>query len=679
MSTTASRKILITSALPYANGPIHLGHLVEYIQTDIWARFQKLRGNECYYVCADDAHGTPIMLRARQDGITPEQLIADVSKDHQADFSDFLIGFDHYHSTHSEENKELSQSIYRTLRDAGHITTRVISQAYDPEAKMFLPDRFIKGTCPKCGAEDQYGDNCEVCGATYDTTDLKDPYSVVSGATPIKKDTEHYFFKLADFEDMLKNWTTAGHVQSEISNKLSEWFESGLKDWDISRDAPYWGFPIPDTTDKFFYVWLDAPIGYIASFKYFAEKKKLNFDEFWKADDKTELYHFIGKDIAYFHTLFWPAVLSGSGYRTPTKVFCHGFLTVYGAKMSNSRGPFIKARSYLDHLKPEYLRYYYAAKLSSGIDDIDLNLEDFQQRVNTDLVGKFVNIASRVAGFIKKNNHGMLAGALPDTVLHQEMVDAGDLIAEHFENRKYSQAVREIMALADKANQYIADEEPWAKNKQEVKEAEVHAICTQGVNMFRILCIYLKPMLPEVIAQAEVFLNCDELSWSDLNKPLLNHSINKFKPLMQRVEKEAIDKIVDASKEDIKATESKAVIPAKASANEPIADEIEFEDFAKVDLRIAKIIKAEHVEKADKLLQLTLDIGGETRNVFAGIKSAYAPEDLVGKLTVMVANLKPRKMRFGMSEGMVLAAGPGGKDLWILNPDDGAQAGMKVK
>ncbi len=679
MSTTAPRKILITSALPYANGPIHLGHLVEYIQTDIWARFQKLRGNECYYVCADDAHGTPIMLRARQDGITPEQLIADVSKDHQADFSDFLIGFDHYHSTHSEENKELSQSIYRTLRDAGHITTRVISQAYDPEAKMFLPDRFIKGTCPKCGAEDQYGDNCEVCGATYDTTDLKDPYSVVSGATPIKKDTEHYFFKLADFEDMLKSWTTAGHVQSEISNKLSEWFESGLKDWDISRDAPYWGFPIPDTTDKFFYVWLDAPIGYIASFKYFAEKKKLNFDEFWKADDKTELYHFIGKDIAYFHTLFWPAVLSGSGYRTPTKVFCHGFLTVDGAKMSKSRGTFIKARSYLDHLKPEYLRYYYAAKLSSGIDDIDLNLEDFQQRVNTDLVGKFVNIASRVAGFIKKNNDGMLAGALPDAALHQEMVDAGVLIAEHFENRKYSQAVREIMALADKANQYIADEEPWAKNKQEGKEAEVHAICTQGVNMFRILCIYLKPMLPEVIAQAEAFLNCGELSWSDLNKPLLNHSINKFKPLMQRVEKEAIDKIVDASKEDIKATESKTVKPAKASANEPIADEIEFEDFAKVDLRIAKIIKAEHVEKADKLLQLTLDIGGETRNVFAGIKSAYAPEDLVGKLTVMVANLKPRKMRFGMSEGMVLAAGPGGKDLWILNPDDGAQAGMKVK
>jgi methionyl-tRNA synthetase len=679
MSTSTPRKILITSALPYANGPIHLGHLVEYIQTDIWARFQKLRGNECYYVCADDAHGTPIMLRARQDGITPEQLIAEVSKDHQADFSDFLIGFDHYHSTHSDENKELSQGIYRTLRDAGHITTRTISQAYDPEANMFLPDRFIKGTCPKCGAEDQYGDNCEACGATYDTTDLKDPYSVVSGATPIKKDTEHYFFKLGDFADMLKSWTTAGHVQSEIANKLSEWFESGLKDWDISRDAPYWGFPIPDTTDKFFYVWLDAPIGYMASFKHFAEKQNLNFDEFWKAEDKTELYHFIGKDIAYFHTLFWPAVLSGSGYRTPTKVFCHGFLTVDGAKMSKSRGTFIKARSYLDHLKPEYLRYYYAAKLSSGIDDIDLNLEDFQQRVNTDLVGKFVNIASRVAGFIKKNNDGMLADSLPAPELHQEMIDAGDLIADHFENRKYSQAVREIMALADKANQYIADEEPWAKNKQEGKEAEIHAICTQGVNMFRILCIYLKPMLPEVIAQAEAFLNCDALRWSDLDKPLLNHSINKFKPLMQRVEKEAIDKIIDASKEDIKAAENKITKPAKASPNEPIADEIDFEDFAKVDLRIAKIVKAEHVEKADKLLQLTLDIGDETRNVFAGIRSAYAPEDLVGKLTVMVANLKPRKMRFGMSEGMVLAAGPGGKDLWILNPDDGAQPGMKVK
>ncbi len=679
------RKILVTSALPYANGPIHLGHLVEYIQTDIWVRFQKLRRHQCYYVCADDAHGTPIMLRARQDGITPEQLIAEVSRDHQADFADFLIDFDNYHSTHSDENKTLSQNIYRTLRDNGHITTRTISQAYDPEANMFLPDRFIKGTCPKCGEKDQYGDSCESCGATYDTTDLKDPYSVVSGATPVKKDTEHLFFKLADFEKMLKQWTTAGHVQPEISNKLNEWFESGLKDWDISRDAPYWGFEIPDTTDKYFYVWLDAPIGYMASFKNLCDKSDLDFDEYWKhssdtTTDPTELYHFIGKDIAYFHTLFWPAVLEGAGYRTPTKVFCHGFLTVDGSKMSKSRGTFIKARTYLENLKPEYLRYYYAAKLSCGIDDIDLNLEDFQQRVNTDLVGKFVNIASRVAGFIKKNNNGLLASSLPAPELHQQMVDTGELIAQHFENRKYSQAVREIMALADKANQYIADEEPWAKNKQPGKEQEVHNICTQGINMFRILCIYLKPMLPEVISQAEAFLNSGELSWDDLDKPLLNHTINKFKPLMQRIDQEAIDKIIIASKEDIKATQESSPAKSKTTSSiEPVAAEIEFEDFAKIDLRIARIVKAEHVNKADKLLQLTLDIGDETRNVFAGIKSAYAPEDLEGKLTVMVANLKPRKMRFGMSEGMVLAAGPGGEDLWVLSPDDGAQPGMRVK
>ena len=679
------RKILVTSALPYANGPIHLGHLVEYIQTDIWVRFQKLRKHRCHYVCADDAHGTPIMLRARQDGITPEQLIAEVSRDHQADFADFLIDFDNYHSTHSDENKTLSQSIYCTLRDNGHIATRTISQAWDPEANMFLPDRFIKGTCPKCGEKDQYGDSCEACGATYDTTDLKDPYSVVSGATPIKKDTEHLFFKLGDFEDMLKKWTTAGHVQTEISNKLNEWFESGLKDWDISRDAPYWGFEIPDTTDKYFYVWLDAPIGYMASFKNLCDTSDLNFDEYWKhssdATTQTELYHFIGKDIAYFHTLFWPAVLEGAGYRTPTKVFCHGFLTVDGSKMSKSRGTFIKARTYLENLKPEYLRYYYAAKLSSGVDDIDLNLEDFQQRVNTDLVGKFVNIASRVAGFIKKNNNGLLASALPAPELHQQMIDAGELIAKHFENRKYSQAVREIMALADKANQYIADEEPWAKNKQEDKAQEVHNICTQGINMFRILCIYLKPILPEVISQAEAFLNSGELSWDDLDRPLLNHTINKFKPLMQRIEQDAIDKITAASKEDIKTIQksSPAKNNAASSAIEPVAPEIEFEDFAKIDLRIARIVKAEHVNKADKLLQLTLDIGDETRNVFAGIKSAYAPEELEGKLTVMVANLKPRKMRFGLSEGMVLAAGPGGEDLWILNPDDGAQPGMRVK
>ena len=680
--TQSPRKILVTSALPYANGPIHLGHMVEYIQTDIWSRFHKLRGHSCYYVCADDAHGTPIMLRARQDGISPEQLIAEVSRDHQADFADFLIDFDHYHSTHSEENRQLSSSIYIALRDGGHITTRTISQAYDPEAQMFLPDRFIKGTCPKCGAEDQYGDSCEVCGATYDTIDLKKPYSVVSGATPIKKDTEHFFFKLGDFESMLKDWTRAGHLQPEIANKLSEWFESGLKDWDISRDAPYWGFEIPDSKDKYFYVWLDAPIGYMASFKHLCDTQGLDFDAYWKNDTDTELYHFIGKDIAYFHTLFWPAVLSGAGYRTPSRVFCHGFLTVDGAKMSKSRGTFIKARTYLDHLKPEYLRYYYAAKLSSGVDDIDLNLEDFQQRVNTDLVGKFVNIASRVASFIRKNNDGMLADTLPNEKLQQQLVAAGDTIAQHYEERKYSQVMREIMALADRANEYIAEQEPWTLNKQPGKEAEVHAICTQGINMFRVLCIYLKPVLPEVVAQAEAFLNCGELSWHDLDKPLLNHRIKKFKPLMQRVEKESIDKIIQASKEDIKANAKKAA-PESASDSsatiEAIANEIEFDDFARIDLRIARIIKAEHVEKADKLLRLTLDIGNETRTVFAGIKSAYTPEQLEGKLTVMVANLKPRKMRFGMSEGMVLAAGPGGKDLWILNPDKGAKPGMRVK
>ena len=677
--------MLVTSALPYANGPIHLGHLVEYIQTDIWVRFQKMRGHECHYVCADDAHGTPIMLRARQDDITPEQLIDNISQQHQADFADFMIDFDHYHSTHSEENKTLSQSIYLALRDAGHITSRTISQAYDPEANMFLPDRFIKGTCPKCAAEDQYGDNCEVCGATYDTTDLKNPYSVVSGATPIKKDTEHYFFKLANFENMLKEWTKAGHVQSEIANKLNEWFESGLKDWDISRDAPYWGFEIPDTKDKYFYVWLDAPIGYMASFKHLCDNSNLDFDEYWKAEpeNNTELYHFIGKDIAYFHTLFWPAVLTGANYRTPTKVFCHGFLTVDGAKMSKSRGTFIKARTYLENLKPEYLRYYYTAKLSSGVDDIDLNLEDFQQRVNTDLVNKYVNIASRVAGFIKKNFDNKLSSQLPDPELYQDMVSAGTLIAEHFENRKYSQAIREIMALADKANQYIADAAPWAKNKEEDKQTEVHEICTQGINMFRILTAYLKPIIPETAKKAEDFLNCEALNWQNISQPLLNHSINKFKPLMQRIEQAPIDKIIESSKETLSATaptKTKKPVQQDTSAEfEAIAPEIEFEDFAKIDLRIAKIIKAEQVQGADKLLQLTLDLGDQTRNVFAGIKSAYAAEDLEGKLTVVVANLKPRKMRFGLSEGMVLAAGPGGKDLWILNPDEGAKPGMKVK
>jgi methionyl-tRNA synthetase len=673
---TANRSILVTSALPYANGPIHLGHLVEYIQTDIWARFQRLRDNSCYYVCADDAHGTPIMLRARQDGITPEELIAATQKEHEADFSDFLISFDNYYSTHSEENKYFATSIYLKLREDGHIRTETIKQAYDPEAEMFLPDRFIKGTCPKCGTEDQYGDNCESCGATYDPTELKNPVSAVSGATPIEKDSEQFFFKLSDFSDMLQEWLNAGHVQPEIANKLNEWFEEGLQDWDISRNAPYWGFEIPDAPGKYFYVWLDAPIGYMASFMNLCDKTDINFDDYWSADSNNELYHFIGKDIARFHTLFWPAVLDGSGYRKPTAVFCHGFLTVNGQKMSKSRGTFIKARTYLDHLNPEYLRYYYTAKLSSGVDDIDLNLEDFMQRVNSDLVGKVVNIASRCAGFITKKFDGQLSAELPEQGLYDEIVAAGDEIAEHYEKREYNKAVREIMAQADKANVYIDENKPWVLIKEEGREDEVQKICSQGLNMFRLLMTYLKPILPATAEKSEAFLNT-EFSWSSIGKPLLSHSINKFKPLLTRIEKEQIDAMTEESKENLTAAQTETL--TGPLADDPIADEITFDDFARVDLRIAKIVKAEHVEGADKLLQLTLDIGGQNKNVFAGIKSAYKPEDLEGKLTVMVANLAPRKMRFGMSEGMVLAAGPGGKDLFILNPDEGAVPGMKVK
>ncbi len=674
---TTKRKILVTSALPYANGPIHLGHLVEYIQTDIWARFQRLQGHGCYYVCADDAHGTPIMLRARQDGIEPEQLIAAVQKEHEADFDDFLIDFDNYYSTHSEENRELASEIYLKLRDAGHIATRTISQSYDPEAEMFLPDRFIKGTCPKCGAEDQYGDNCEVCGSTYAPTELINPVSAISGAIPVEKDSEQYFFKLSDFADMLQTWMREGHVQPEIANKLDEWFEEGLQDWDISRNAPYWGFEIPGAPGKFFYVWMDAPIGYMASFKNLCDRTGISFDEYWHSDADTELYHFIGKDIARFHTLFWPAVLHGANFRKPSAVYCHGFLTVNGQKMSKSRGTYIKARTYLDNLKPEYLRYYYAAKLSSGVDDIDLNLEDFMQRVNSDLVGKVVNIASRCAGFINKRFDNQLSASLPDSGLYNELVNAGESIANEFENREYSKAVREIMTLADKANVYIDNNKPWVLIKEQGKEAEVQAICTQGINLFRVLMTYLKPILPHTALKSEEFLN-SELLWHTLSEPLLAHSINKFKPLMTRIEKEQIEAMVEQSTEHLEQNEqSKSA--SGALVDDPVSAQIQFDDFAKIDLRVAKIIKAEHVEGADKLLQLTLDIGGETRMVFAGIKSAYEPEMLEGRLTVMVANLAPRKMRFGISEGMVLAAGPGGKELYILSPDDGAQAGMRVK
>ena len=677
---TSQRHILVTSALPYANGSIHLGHLVEYIQTDIWVRFQRMQGHRCTYVCADDAHGTPIMLNADKLGITPEALIAQTDKEHRADFAAFDIGFDNFHSTHSPENRELAELIYTRLRDGGYIHSKKIEQYFDPEKQMFLPDRFIKGECPNCGAPDQYGDNCEVCSATYSPTDLKNPYSTVSGATPVMKETEHYFFDLGAFESMLRDWTQSGRLQSGIANKLNEWFETGLQAWDISRDAPYFGFEIPDAPGKYFYVWLDAPIGYMASFKNLcARRDDLQFDDYWRPDSPYEVYHFIGKDIAYFHTLFWPAMLHGAGFRTPNAVFCHGFLTVNGHKMSKSRGTFIKARTYLDHLDPQYLRYYFAAKLGNGIDDLDLNLDDFLQRVNADLVGKVVNIASRCAGFINKKFDNQLSDTCAEPDLYQQFVAAGDAIAQSFEQREYAQALRQIMALADQANQYIDAQKPWLLAKDPDKAQQVQAVCSVGLNLYRVLVCYLKPVLPKLAQESEQFLNIEPLQWDAIQQPLLSHRIHKFNPLLTRVEQEKVNAMVEASKDSLAETTRHKGQPPKSELSEAIATEIDFEDFAKIDLRIARIVKAEHVEGADKLLQLTLDLGGETRNVFAGIKSAYNPEQLEGKLTVMVANLKPRKMRFGVSEGMVLAAGPGGKDLWILSPDDGAQPGMRVK
>ena len=675
--SSKSRQIVVTSALPYANGPIHIGHMLEYVQTDIWARFQKLRGHECIYVCADDAHGTPIMLRAQAEGISPEQLIERMHKEHLQDFSDFGVDFDNYYSTHSEENRFFAEYIYTQLREAGHIRTRVISQAYDPKAEMFLPDRFIKGDCPNCGAGGQYGDNCENCGATYAPTDLKNPVSVVSGETPIEKDSEQYFFKLEDFEEMLKAWFAAGHVQTEIANKMHEWLDEGLQDWDISRNAPYWGFEIPDAPGKYFYVWLDAPIGYLASFKNWCDASGHDFDHYWRKDSEAELHHFIGKDIARFHTMFWPAMLHGAGFRKPSAVYCHGFLTVDGQKMSKSRGTFIMARTYLDNLNPEYLRYYFAAKLGPGIDDIDLNLEDFTTRVNSDLVGKLVNIASRCAGFINKRFDGRLAGRLATEDLNQQYLGAAEAIAEYYENREFGKVMRDIMALADKANQYIDEMQPWVTIKDENRQQEVQDVCTIGLNCFRQLVILLKPVLPQLAAQAEEFLDVGDLKWSDLGNNLLDHGINRFKPLMTRIEPASIERMIEATRADLE-SEQKIQQGSGDSSIEPIAPEIAYDDFAKLDFRIARIVAASRVEKSDKLLQLTLDIGSETRNVFAGIANAYKPEDLEGKLTVMVANLAPRKMRFGVSEGMVLAAGSGETELYILNPDSGAKPGMRV-
>ena len=672
------RSLLVTSALPYANGPIHIGHLVEYIQTDIWVRFQKMRGHHCLYVCADDAHGTPIMLHAQQRGISPETLIEEMGREHREDFRDFAIDFDNYYSTHSPENRELARTLYLRNRDNGHITSRVIRQAYDPKAKIFLPDRFVKGQCPnpKCSAPDQYGDSCEVCGSTYSPTDLINPYSVLTGERPVEKESLHYFFKLGDFETMLRTWTRSGSLQPEIAHKLDEWFAAGLKEWDISRDAPYFGFEIPDAPGKYFYVWLDAPVGYMASCKNYCDRHGLDFDRYWKADSDVELYHFIGKDIVYFHTLFWPAMLEGAGLRKPTRIFVHGFLTVNGQKMSKSRGTFIRARTYLEHLNPEYLRYYFAAKLNSRIDDIDLNFDDFVTRVNADLVGKVVNIASRCAGFIHKQFAGQLAGQLGATELFEAFVQDGDRIAALYEQREYSQAIRTIMALADRANQYIDQRKPWVLIKDPARRDQVQEICTDGLNLFRVLLGYLKPVLPQTAEAAERFLNIPPLTWQDLSRPLTGHRIERYKPLITRVEPEKVQKMVEAAKSSPATTTAEQNTAAEPD-NAPF---ITVDDFARIDLRIAKIIAAQSVEGADKLLRLTLDVGeNRSRQVFAGIKAAYSPEDLVGRLTVIVANLAPKKMRFGVSEGMVLAAGPGGERLWLLSPDTGAEPGMKVK
>lgn len=684
------RHILVTMALPYANGPIHLGHILEAVQTDVWVRFQRLKGEDCVYVCADDTHGTAIMLRAQNEGITPEALIARVQAEHERDYAKFNIGFSHFHSTHSPENERRLQSIYLALQENGHISKRTITQLFDPEKKLFLADRFIKGTCPKCKTPEQYGDNCENCNATYSPSDLIEPRSTLSGATPIERESEHFFFKLPEFTDMLKAWTRSGTLQEQVANKLREWLEGGLQEWDISRDAPYFGFEIPG----YFYVWIDAPIGYMASFEALCAKSDYKFDDYWRPGTDTELYHFIGKDILNFHTLFWPAVLTSAGYRKPTGVFVHGFVTVNGEKMSKSRGTFINAEDYLEHLDPEYLRYYFAAKLSGAVDDLDLSFDDFVARVNSDLVGKVVNIASRCAGFINKGFDGMLSAQCSEPELLAEVQAAKTEIAALYEAREYSKAMRLIMTLADKANQYIADRAPWVIAKTDKQSPQVQQICSTGINLFRLIISYLKPVLPSMAERVEEFLAIDPLQWNSVDTLLLDHKIGAFVPLITRVEPDKVAAMMEA----VKASQASIVaeLPAHAPdaateakndsplSQEPICAEINFPDFAKVDMRIAKIVNAEHVEGADKLLRLTLDLGldaqGEptVRTVFSGIKSAYDPATLVGRLTVLVANLAARKMKFGMSEGMVLAAGPGGKDIFLLEPDAGAQPGMRV-
>ena len=672
-----SRRILVTSALPNANGPIHLGHVLEQIQTDIWVRFQRMRGNQAIYVCADDTHGTATMIKAEQEGVSAETLVENMRQLHMADSQGFLIAHDNYYSTHSPENQHYSELIYKRLQEAGLIFTEEVEQLYDPEKGLFLADRFVVGGCPKCKTPDQYGDNCENCGATYNANELIDPKSIFSGATPELRGSDHYFFDLGRYTDFLKAWTRSGAVQPEIANKLAEWLDDGLRAWDISRDAPYFGFTIPGTTDKYFYVWMDAPIGYMASFQNLCDQDSdLNFDDFWATDSGAEVHHFIGKDIVNFHALFWPAVLDGSNFRTPTKVHTHGFLTVDGTKMSKSRGTFILAKTYLDHLSPEYLRYYYAAKLSGSADDLDLNLKDFVARVNSDLVGKVINIASRTAGFLVNQFNGVLADRVHDEALMAQFHAHVEPIAALFESGDTAKAMRELTALADAANQYIAKHEPWNMAKDPDHRDAVQLVCSQGINMFRCLAIFLKPVLPAMAKKAEAFLSVAPLTWADAEAPLLGHTIREFKPMLQRIETAQIEKMVDASKQPEPAS---APTKAKPGATDEASNVINIDYFMKVQLRVARIVEAAPVEGADKLLQLTLDVGDHQRQVFSGIKAAYQAEDLVGRLTVVVANLAPRKMRFGVSEGMVLAAGPGGSDIFLLSPDSGAEPGMQVK
>lgn len=664
------RRILVTSALPYSNGAIHLGHLLEHIQTDIWVRFQKFVGHECYYMCAEDTHGTATMISAEEKGITPEDLVERSRAEHIEDFQAFGIEHDEYYTTHSPENEAIATQIYQRLSQNGKIFKDTVEQLYDPTKEIFLADRYVKGTCPKCGALDQPGDNCDVCGATYSATELKDPLSVHSNSKPILRSSEHYFFDLAEFEEFLREWTNSGTVRPEIANKLREWIDGGLKAWDISRDAPYFGFQIPDTQEKYFYVWLDAPIGYLASFRHWCDQNNVEFDSFWSKDSTAEVHHFIGKDIINFHALFWPAMLSCADFRTPTKVHVHGHITVKGEKMSKSRGTFINASTFREYLEPESLRYYYAARLTASMSDIDISFDDFTARVNSDLVGKLVNIPSRCANFLSKQFNNTLSEELSDPALFEEFANVQATLVGYYEEGEFARVVRECMTLADRVHQYIAQNPPWQLARDTDRASEVQRVCTTAINLFRTLCVYLKPIIPKLVARSEQFLNSGALSWNDARQPLLNHQLNKFNRLMTRIEAHQIEKLTEAAKETTTMNEP---------TDEASLDYIELSDFTKVDLRVATVLEASYVKGADKLLELKLSVDGIPRTVFAGIRTAYEPASLHGRQVVVVANLKPRKMRFGTSEGMVLAAGPGGKDIFLISPDSGAKEGMEVR